>query len=246
MDHSSDFLNEQVIADALAQGANPSHSRVEEILAKALLEKGLDLNEAAVLLSVTDPEQTERIRSAARTVKESIYGKRVVLFAPLYLSNYCVNNCEYCGFRRDNLELERRALDFPEVEQEVRLLLQQGHKRLLLVFGEHPRYANLEYMGGVIKRVYAATEGAGKSIRRVNVNCAPMDTESFRSLKSFGIGTYQCFQETYHRETYKRMHTSGPKSNYDFRVTAMHRALDAGIDDVGIGVLYGLDRKSVV
>ena len=240
MNLSTDFLDEARIHEAMRKASDPSHPLVSDILDKAVTEVGLTLDECAVLLMAEDPEQEEQIFEAARKVKESIYGKRIVLFAPLYLSNYCVNNCTYCGFRVTNTELERRALDRELIQQEVKILLDQGHKRLLLVFGEHPDYANLDYMQMAVKSVYDVNQGEGISIRRVNINAAPLTTEEFAQINTYGIGTFQSFQETYHRGTYSKVHPSGPKSDYDYRLLTMHRALEGGIDDIGMGVLYGL------
>ncbi len=240
MNPDTRFLDEERIQRALEETENPSLDQVEEVLAKALEMKGLTVEESAVLLNAKHPELRERLYDAARKVKETIYGKRIVLFAPLYISNYCVNNCLYCAFRRDNKELERRALGPAEIEQEVRILLKEGHKRTLLVTGEHPKYNSLDYIEMAVNTVYSVEDGVGQRIRRLNVNAAPMSVEEFRRLKSFGIGTYQCFQETYHRETYRRMHPSGPKADYDKRLLTMHRALEGGLDDIGMGVLYGL------
>ncbi|MDZ7816120.1 MAG: [FeFe] hydrogenase H-cluster radical SAM maturase HydG [Planctomycetota bacterium] len=240
MNLSTDFLDEARIHEAMRKASDPSHPEVRDILDKAVTEVGLTPDECAVLLMADDPEQEEQIFEAARRVKESIYGKRIVLFAPLYLSNYCVNNCTYCGFRVSNTELERRALDKEMIQQEVKILLDQGHKRLLLVFGEHPDYANIEYIRMAVKAVYDVNQGEGINIRRVNINAAPLSVEEFAEVNTYGIGTFQSFQETYHRETYKKVHPSGPKSDYDNRLLTMHRALEGGIDDIGMGVLYGL------
>ena len=240
MYHSSDFLDEGRIHKAIQSAHSPSFQQVSDVLDHAMERDGLSIEETAVLLNVPDGDQSERLFDAARTIKEEIYGKRIVLFAPLYLSNHCVNNCLYCGFRRDNTDLARKALNKEEIESEVRILLAQGHKRLLLVFGEHPKYSTLDYIGMTVNAVYSTTRGKSANIRRVNVNAAPMGVEDFAKLKSYGIGTFQCFQETYHRETYRIMHPSGSKSNYEDRILVMHRALDGGIDDIGMGVLYGL------
>ena len=233
------FIDEAKIDGILARASNPDKERVLEVIEKAKEMKGLSMEETAVLLQARDPELDEILFKTARSVKEHIYGKRLVLFAPLYISNYCINNCRYCAFRKDNTELTRRALNRDEVREETEILLQEGHKRLLLVFGEHPQKSTMEYIGESIESVYAARDGES-CIRRVNVNAAPMTVDEFRELKSFGIGTFQSFQETYHRETYKVMHPSGPKSDYNWRVTAMDRAFEGGIDDMGIGLLFGL------
>jgi 2-iminoacetate synthase len=201
--------------------------------AKSLVR--LTLEEAALLLMDPDPEP---VYEAAREVKEKVYGKRLVLFAPLYLSNRCANNCLYCGFRRDNSDLPRKTLALDEVARETEALIRQGHKRLLLVAGEG-RGGNLNHLEGAIRTVYETKLDHGE-IRRVNVNVAPLAVEEFQRLKAAKIGTYQLFQETYHRPTYERMHPSGPKKDYNWRISAMDRALEAGIGDVGIGALFGL------
>ena len=202
---------------------------------KARSLSGLTLEEAAAILLSPDPEPLFEV---AREVKEKVYGKRLVLFAPLYLSNRCANNCLYCGFRKDNRDLARKALTFDEVAEETEALIKQGHKRLLLVAGEG-QGGDLDYLEMAISTVYATKPEHGE-IRRVNVNVAPLPVHGFRRLKEAKIGTYQLFQETYHHLTYERMHPSGPKSDYDWRITGMDRAMQAGIEDVGIGALFGL------
>lgn len=211
----------------------------KEILQKAKNAKGLTLQESTALLNITDKELLEELYNVAKEVKEKIYGNRLVLFAPLYVTNLCVNNCMYCAFRRDNKELTRKTLTIDEVRTETEFLVGQGHKRVLLVCGEHPKKASMDFIGGCVKTIYDVNIKGG-NIRRVNVNAAPMSVEDFRTLKSFGIGTYQCFQETYHFDTYISMHTDGPKRDFAWRLYAMDRAIEAGIDDVGIGALFGL------
>ena len=214
-------------------------AKANEILDKALSLKGISLEEAAILLNINDDETLEKLFTAAKAVKEKIYGKRIVLFSPLYVSNYCTNNCLYCGFRRDNKEIKRRKLTVEETVEEAKTIIKMGHKRLLLVAGEDLNAINLDYLEEVIKRIYDLKLGKGE-IRRINVNIAPLSVEDFKRLKTFNIGTFQSFQETYHPETYKIMHPSGLKSNYKFRLETMDRAFQAGLDDVGVGVLYGL------
>jgi 2-iminoacetate synthase len=199
----------------------------------------LTLKEAAALLAINSPSILEELFHTAKNVKEKIYGNRLVLFAPLYLSNLCVNNCLYCAFRKDNTELIRRTLTLNEIEEEARYLVLTGQKRILLVAGEYPKKASMDFIGEAIDRIYSINLN-GNNIRRLNVNTAPLSLENFILLKSFGIGTYQCFMETYHFQTYKEMHPEGPKSDYAWRLYAMDRALQAGIDDVGIGSLFGL------
>lgn len=231
------FINEKEIGEMLSLSADAA--RVESIISKSLELKGLSQEEAAILLNVENPELLEKMFSAARTIKERIYGKRLVFFAPLYLTNACVNDCLYCGFRASNKGLKRKVLTPDEIRNETLALIGEGQKRLLLVAGEHPISSDISYLENAIKTVYGTKHGNGE-IRRVNVNVAPLPVADFRRLREAGIGTYQLFQETYHPETYKKMHPSGPKSDYEYRLSAMDRAQEAGIDDVGIGALFGL------
>jgi 2-iminoacetate synthase len=233
------FIDEARIDEALQSAATKDAVRVREILAKARELKGLDMDEVAVLTSISDPELLSELFTAARDAKDAIYGSRLVLFAPLYVSNLCSNDCVYCAFRVRNKELKRRALTQGEIRHEIELLVDQGHKRVLLVAGESYPKQGFGYVLDSIATIYEVKRGNGE-IRRVNVNVAPLSVDEFRQLKASGIGTYQLFQETYHRETYKAVHLGGRKRDYDWRVTAMHRAMEAGIDDVGIGVLFGL------
>ena len=233
------FIDEQKISAALDANQNPSRQDCLALIEKARSLRGLRVEEAAALLQSSDADVMRELFAAAREVKEAIYGTRLVLFAPLYLTNFCVNNCLYCGFRRDNRELFRSALAIDEIGREVEALLGEGHKRLLLVAGEDPRTSNIGYLEKAIEAVYAARQGKS-SIRRVNINVAPMPLEHFRRLKAAKIGTYQLFQETYHHETYKKMHPDGPKSDYAARLMAIDNAQQAGIDDIGIGALFGL------
>lgn len=232
------IVNHKEIRNTLDRTKNPSSKRVEEVIERAKLKQGLSLEEVSVLIHTTDPELVGEIFNTAKEVKRAIYGDRIVLFAPLYITNKCVNNCLYCGFRRDNKEIIRKTLSLDEIEEQVKILEGMGHKRLLLVFGEDPCIPPKK-MFEIIRRVYETKNGRGE-IRRVNVNSAPLDIERFKILKSAGIGTYQLFQETYNREIYKYYHPSGPKSDYDWRITAFDRAMKAGIDDVGLGFLFGL------
>jgi len=234
----ADFIPHDVIEDLLREQAHPDPARVRDILQKAREAKGLEPEEVAALIHTWHPELLEEMYAAAHEVKEAIYGKRLVFFAPLYFSNYCVNNCRYCGYRRDNL-FPRRRLTLEEVAEEVRVLERMGHKRLALEAGEDPVHCPMEYVVDVIETVYATKEGRGE-IRRVNVNIAATTVEEYRLLKQAHIGTYILFQETYHRPTYEYMHPSGPKSDYDWHTTAMDRAMEAGLDDVGLGALFGL------
>jgi 2-iminoacetate synthase len=234
----ADFINEQLITEWLDAAREAGPDRAREIIGKARRGGGLTPPECAVLLHLEDEEILADMYTAARAVKEKIYGRRVVLFAPLYISNYCVNNCVYCGYRRDN-KFERRRLDLDELREEVKILESLGHKRLALEVGEDPANCPLDYILEAIKAIYEVKEDNG-SIRRINVNIAATTVENYRRLKEAGIGTYILFQETYHRETYRQMHPSGPKAGYDYHTTAMDRAMEGGLDDVGVGVLFGL------
>ena len=233
------FINEQEIFDILQKYDNPYREQVQEVLSKAIEMKGLELQDVAVLTGISDPEQLHDLFSTARFIKETIYGKRLVLFAPLYISNLCANECMYCAFRAKNKDIVRRALTQPEIIRETETLISQGHKRILLVAGEYYTGPGINYVLDSIRSVYEARHN-DTEIRRVNVNVAPLQVDEFRMLKAAKIGTYQLFQETYHRETYRKVHLAGRKKDYDWRTTAMHRAMEAGIDDVGIGPLFGL------
>lgn len=231
------FIDEEKIETLLSQKSNDK-VQVREIIAKSLAKNRLELPEMAALLNVDSPELVEEIKEGARELKRRIYGNRIVLFAPLYIGNDCINNCSYCGFRVSNLELVRRTLSLKELENEVRCLENKGHKRLILVYGEHPRY-DADFIYDTVRKVYETKEGKGE-IRRVNINAAPFDVEGFKKIKSAGIGTFQVFQETYHQKTYGLVHPSGLKANYLWRLFAFDRAMEAGIDDVGMGALIGL------
>ncbi len=231
------FISEEEIWDIL-NNTNPDKNEVRAIIQKSLDKNRLTLQETAVLLQTSDPELIDEIKEGARTLKENVYGNRIVLFAPLYVGNLCVNNCEYCGFRTTNKNQRRMTLTGEELISEVEMLEDSGQKRLILVFGEHPEY-NPDYIADTVRSVYKVKKGNGE-IRRVNINAAPLDIEGFRTVKESGIGTYQVFQETYHRGAYEKYHTGGMKRNYDYRLTALDRAQEGGIDDVGIGALFGL------
>jgi len=235
----SSFINEVEIAGILAKHQNPDSSKVKAVLQKAKEMKGLDLEDVAILANLNDPMQLFELFEEANHIKEKIYGKRLVIFAPLYISNMCANECTYCAFRAKNKELVRRALSQDEIKHETEILIGQGHKRVLLVAGEAYPKQGFQYILASIASVYEAKVGDGE-IRRVNVNIAPLDLPDFKLLKEAKIGTFQLFQETYHHETYSKVHLGGKKKDYDYRVTALHRAMEAGIDDVGIGVLFGL------
>jgi 2-iminoacetate synthase len=215
-----------------------SKERVREVIAKSLSKLRLTLEETAVLINATDPELIEEIKQGARTLKERVYGNRIVLFAPLYIGNKCSNNCQYCGFRSTNTEAIRKTLNDEEIVKEVVALEENGQKRLILVYGEHKEYSP-ERIAHDVELVYSVKKDFGE-IRRVNINAAPLDIQGFRTIGKSGIGTYQIFQETYNPEAYKQYHLGGKKADYDYRLTGLDRAQEAGIDDVGIGVLFGL------
>jgi len=235
----SSFINEVEIARILEENKKPDPKKVSAVLNKAKEMKGLDLADVAVLTNISDPMQLFELFESANHIKEKIYGKRMVIFAPMYISNLCANECSYCAFRAKNKELVRRALSQDEIKHETEILIKQGHKRLLVVAGESYPKEGFQYIIDSIATVYEAKVGNGE-IRRVNVNIAPMDLDEFKILKQAKIGTFQLFQETYHHETYHKVHTGGKKADYDYRITALHRAMEAHIDDVGIGVLFGL------
>ena len=232
------FIPEDEIFQWLEKTKNPTPERVREIIQRSLDKNRLEPEEMATLINADSPEMAEEIFEGARTLKKNIYGNRIVLFAPLYVGNECINNCQYCGFRCTNREVARKTLSTTELEHEVEALVNRGHKRLIMVYGEHPKY-DAQFIYDSVKTVYAQKHGNGE-IRRVNINAAPLDDEGFKLVKSAGIGTYQIFQETYHQETYKKQHPSGPKSEYLWRLHGLDRAQEAGIDDIGIGALMGL------
>jgi 2-iminoacetate synthase len=232
-------IDESAIAATLAGGRLADAVRVREVLAKARTLAGLDADEMAALMTISDPELLRELFQTARDVKDFIYGRRLVVFAPLYVSNLCGNECTYCAFRARNRGLQRRVLSQEEVAREVRMLIDQGHKRVLLVAGESYPSEGFSYVLKCIDTIYSVTHEKGE-IRRANVNVAPLTLDEFRELKDRKIGTYQLFQETYHRATYSSVHIAGKKMDYDWRVSAMDRAIQAGIDDVGIGILFGL------
>ncbi len=211
---------------------------IDEILQKAEEKKGLNLKDCAKLLSIQTPELLEKLFQSAKKIKQSIYGSRLVLFAPLYLSNFCINDCAYCAFHTRN-PAKRKKLTVEEIQDQVKTLEAMGHKRLLLECGEHPIKNPIDYVIKAIETIYSTKQGQGE-IRRVNVNIAATTTEDYRKLKAVGIGTYQLFQETYHKKTYQKLHQKGPKADFNRQITAMFRAFEAGLDDLGIGVLFGL------
>lgn len=231
------FINHGEILDYLQKGTTDK-GLVREIIQKSLDKNRLSMAETATLLKVSSPELIEEIKEGARILKSRVYGNRIVLFAPLYIGNKCSNNCTYCGFSVANKEAVRKTLNEQEIREEVEALQDNGQKRLILVFGEHKQYSP-EYIAEAVKLVYEIKKGNGE-IRRVNINAAPLDIEGFGLVKDAGIGTYQVFQETYNPEFYKKYHISGKKSDYDYRLTSLDRAQEAGLDDVGIGALFGL------
>jgi 2-iminoacetate synthase len=231
------FIDPGEIWDYL-RNVKADKQRVRDIIQASLEKNRLSLEETAVLINTTDPALIEEIKEGARTLKEKVYGERIVLFAPLYVGDLCTNNCQYCGFRSTNKEVKRLTLSADELVTETKALIDQGHKRLILVYGEHPKYSP-EFIAETVRLVYGVKHGNGE-IRRVNINAAPLDIQGFRTVKDAGIGTYQIFQETYHEPTYAKVHLGGVKRNYDWRLTALDRAQEAGIDDVGIGALFGL------
>lgn len=223
----------------MVEGKAPTDIELQTILNKALEFKGLSLAEVASLLRAVEPHQIHDIMEAARVVKEHIYGRRLVFFAPIYTGNACVNNCLYCAFRKDNTSLKRKVLTMPEIAREVSTLLKDGHKRVLLICGESSRNGT-DYMCEAIRTAYGVREGRDY-IRRINLELAPMPVEDFRRLKAEKIGTYVCFQETYDPVLYKKYHPAGtPKADYEWRLTVFDRAMEGGISDVGLGVLFGL------
>ena len=242
------FIDDNEIFSKLAVAAQAKPNdrvRIREILAKSRAIETLLPEESATLIQVTDPELLQEMTETALAIKKSVYDNRVVVFAPLYISNLCVNRCVYCGFRSDNGEQQRRMLTMDEVREETRVLAGKiGHKRLIAVYGEHPK-TSTEYIAETIRTIYSEQvklpRGTTVGIRRVNVNAAPLPIEDLRVLHQVGIGTFQVFQETYHRATFNKLHPTGTvKGNYDWRTTCFHRALEAGVDDVGMGALFGL------
>ncbi|MEE4117306.1 MAG: [FeFe] hydrogenase H-cluster radical SAM maturase HydG [Marinilabiliaceae bacterium] len=231
------FIDPDEIWDLINKSIS-TPERVREIIAKSLSKQRLTMEETAVLINTSDPVLVSEIKKGARKLKEKVYGNRIVLFAPLYIGNFCSNNCKYCGFRSSNCDAERKTLNHDEIIHEVEALEDNGQKRLILVFGEHKTYTP-EFIADSARLVYSVKKGNGE-IRRVNINAAPLDIEGFRTVAEAGIGTYQVFQETYHPEAYKWYHLAGKKADYNWRITSLDRAQEAGLDDVGIGALFGL------
>jgi len=236
---ATDFIDDAALGELLFSQPDDA-VRVREIIAKSLSKQCLSVAETAVLLRADDPALVAEILDAARTLKRNVYGNRIVLFAPLYIGSLCVNDCSYCGFKRSNQEAERITLDTESLKKQVAALEDAGHKRLILVYGEHPRY-DAHFIADTVRTVYGVQSGPHGEIRRVNVNAAPLSVEDFRTVKASDIGTFQIFQETYHHATYAKVHPpSDIKGDYLWRLDGMDRAMEAGIDDVGIGALFGL------
>jgi len=238
-----DFIDDECIINLIQEKQGPDKQEVLDIIAKAkenALTGALLLPEdVAVLVNVQDPELWEAIFETANWIKNKVYGNRIVLFSPLYISSPCVNNCAYCGFRNTNTQVKTKTLSMNELEEEIKVLTGMGQKRLIVVYGEHPA-SDSEFMAKTIEKIYSIKNGKGE-IRRVNVNAAPLFVEEYKTVQAVGIGTYQVFQETYHHPTYHKVHPSNTlKGNYKWRQFALHRALEAGIDDVAIGALFGL------
>lgn len=237
MEDAREVIDEQKLNGILERTGNAPARLIEEILAKASEKKGLSPEEVGSLVNVESQHLVERMFTVAGNIKREIYGERLVLFAPLYVSSFCVNDCRYCGFHRSN-SAPRKKLSIEEIAEQVKILESMGHKRLLLEFGEHPTQSPIEFVAEAIRTIYATKNGRGE-IRRVNVNIAATTRENYILLKAAGIGTYQLFQETYHRPTFERMH-QGPKANFERQLFAHNNAFAAGIDDIGLGVLFGL------
>lgn len=240
---AEEFINDAEILDtiAYAEENKDNLALIDKILAKAKEKKGLSHREASVLLACENPEKIAQIYDLAEQIKKEFYGNRIVMFAPLYLSNYCVNQCVYCPYHVQNKDIPRKKLTQKEVEAEVIALQDMGHKRLAIEAGEDPVNNPIEYILDCIKTIYSIKHKNG-AIRRVNVNIAATSVEEYRMLHDAGIGTYILFQETYHKESYEKLHPAGPKHDYAYHTEAMDRAMEAGIDDVGLGVLFGLDK----
>ena len=241
--HADDFINQEEILETLAYADEnkTNEALIDSILAKARLRKGLSHREASVLLACQMEEKNQEIYKLAEQIKKDFYGNRIVMFAPLYLSNYCVNGCTYCPYHLKNKHIARKQLTQEEIRKEVIALQDMGHKRLALEAGEDPVRNTMEYYLDSINTIYSIKHKNG-AIRRVNINIAATTVDNYRLLKEAGIGTYILFQETYHKESYLTLHPTGPKHDYNYHTEAMDRAMEGGVDDVGIGVLFGLDK----
>ena len=241
--NAEEFINHEEILETLDYAEANKHNAelIDALIEKAKLRKGLSHREASVLLACDIEEKNEEIYRLAEQIKKDFYGNRIVMFAPLYLSNYCINGCTYCPYHLKNKHIPRKKLSQEEIKKEVIALQDMGHKRLALEAGEDPKHNPIEYILESIKTIYSIKHKNG-AIRRVNVNIAATTVENYRKLKEAGIGTYILFQETYHKDSYKELHPTGPKSDYAYHTEAMDRAMEGGIDDVGCGVLFGLDK----
>ena len=241
-DKAVDFIDDEYIESLIGNNEGNTRTevnRVRDIISKSLAKEPLSVEEAAVLVNADDVEIVEEIFEAARQLKKNVYGNRIVLFAPLYVGNECVNDCKYCAFRRSNDAVVRRTLSEEELKEQVVALENVGHKRLILVYGEHPKY-DADFIAKTVELAYSVKSGNGE-IRRVNINAAPLDISGYKIVKEAGIGTYQIFQETYHHKTYRAVHPEKTrKGNYLYRLNGLDRAMEAGVDDVGIGALFGL------
>lgn len=240
---AEEFISHEEIVESLAFAKENKNNRdlIDQILTKARERKGLSHREAAVLLDCELEDKNQEIYALAEQIKKDFYGNRIVMFAPLYLSNYCINGCEYCPYHAKNKHIARKKLTQEEIVKEVMALQDMGHKRLALEAGEDPVNNPIEYILECIKTIYSIKHKNG-AIRRVNVNIAATTVENYQKLKEAGIGTYILFQETYHKESYEKLHPTGPKHDYAYHTEAMDRAMDGGIDDVGLGVLFGLNN----
>ena len=240
--HAEEFISHEEILDTLTYADENKNNLqlIDHILEKAKLKKGLNHREASILLACDNEEKNQEIFKLAEQIKKDFYGNRIVLFAPLYLSNYCVNGCVYCPYHHENKHIARKKLTQEEIKREVMALQDMGHKRLALETGEDPVNNPIEYVLESIKTIYSIKHKNG-AIRRVNVNIAATTVENYRKLKEAEIGTYILFQETYNKESYEKLHPTGPKHNYAYHTEAMDRAMEGGIDDVGLGVLFGLE-----
>lgn len=232
------FISNELIEGLLASNKEVSDTDFEEVMEKAKRQERLSLADVALLLNVEDERRIAEMFNLAKSIKERVYGNRVVLFAPLYLGNKCINSCTYCGFKVTNEDTIRKTLSLEETQAEVEALIDEGHKRSIFVYGTHPDYTP-EYIASTVKKAYSVKKDKGE-LRRVNINASPLDVEEYKIIKEAGIGTYQIFQETYHDESYKRVHPRGEKSNFKWRLFGLSRAMEAGIDDVGIGALFGI------
>jgi len=240
--HAENFISHQEVLRTLSYAEENKNNEllIDQILEKARQKKGLTHHEAAVLLDCDIPEKNNEIFQLAKQIKKDLYGNRIVMFAPLYLSNYCINGCVYCPYHSKNQQIRRKKMNPEEIRREVMALQDMGHKRLALEAGEDPVNNPIDYILECIDTIYKVKHKNG-AIRRVNVNIAATTVENYRKLKDAGIGTYILFQETYHKDSYEKLHPTGPKHDYDYHTEAMDRAMEGGIDDVGLGVLFGLE-----